>query len=239
MEINILKDKLAGVPVLMAGAGETGRAGKKGTIFFFHGLGVSKEANEKELRSLAEAGFLAVGADNYGHGQRRFRDFEKVMAEDNPDRESVFVDAVRKTAGALPAMIDDLAARRGTGGGGIGVAGISMGGYIAYEAVLADRRIKAAVPIIGSPEWKAAAEKCPARRPERFYPAAVLSQTAGRDTVVPPDAARRLHERLAGYYAKEPGRQSYIEYPESEHFMRPEDWDALWKRTVEWFLRFL
>jgi len=230
---------LNNVPLLLCCGGRASSSSVKGTVFLFHGLGVSKEVNEKELMSLAEAGFLAVGVDNVGHGQRRFADFESRFAAGNCEFEANLIDAVRETAHEIPALIDGLASEYGINLDHIGVTGISMGGFISYEAVLADRRIKAAVPLIGSPAWSAAAEKGPDKSPEKFYPVAILSQTGGKDTVVPPAAARIFHEELAKYYVKSPERQSYIEFPDSEHFMRPDDWEKLWGNTIEWFARFL
>ncbi|MBI2265239.1 MAG: hypothetical protein HYU64_08710 [Armatimonadetes bacterium] len=71
------KATLGLAPALLVYKENLEKAAIKGTILFYHGLSAAKETNLKELRSLADAGFLAVGLDNIGHGERRYSDFER------------------------------------------------------------------------------------------------------------------------------------------------------------------
>jgi DHA2 family multidrug resistance protein len=59
-----------------------------------------------------------------------------------------------------------------------------MGGYITYAAVVADPRIRVATPILGSPQWKLPWAESPHGHVHRFFPTALLSQTAGVDGVI-------------------------------------------------------
>jgi pimeloyl-ACP methyl ester carboxylesterase len=220
---------LAGAPALLVWRGDRARAAARGAVLFYHGLGAAKEANLLELRSLAKHGFLAVGVDNAGHGERRYEDFDVRFGTSDP--RPAFLEAVSTTAAEAPRIVDALETDR------VGIAGISMGGFIAYGALLEDPRIQVATPILGSPRWWFDTPGSPHRAPERFYPRAILSQNAGRDENVPPHDARAFHAALAPHYAAAPELQRYVEYPESGHFMKEADWNTLWDNVLAWFDR--
>jgi len=38
-----------------------------------------------------------------------------------------------------------------------------------------------------------------------------------------------------GHLQNTEGQFEYREYPESDHFMRPQDWEDGWSRTLTWF----
>lgn len=162
---------LLGVLLLMVSRGAPTDAAKRGTVLFIHGLGADKETNCPELERFANEGFLAIGLDAVGHGERRYPDFAHRFAPSNPDTERHFVDLVVATANELPALIDTLKQAALAHDGGVGLFGVSMGGFVAYGAA-ASGALDAIAPIIASPMWR-------------------------------------------------------IDVPESAHFMRQEDWDAL------------
>lgn len=66
--------------------------------------------------------------------------------------------------------------------------------------------------------------------PDELTRAPLLLLNAGKDTSVPPEAARRFASSHADRGVE------YVEYPNSEHLMRPDDWDDLWRRALD-FLR--
>ena len=98
-----------------------------------------------------------------------------------------------------------------------------------------EKRISVAAPILGSPKWKSSILESPHHYPQYFSSIALLSQNAGLDTSVPAKMAREFHEILKPYYKKNPKKLNYIEFPNSDHFMREEDWEILWNNTLEWF----
>lgn len=213
-------------------------------MLLYHGLGGDKEGKGTDLERLARAGFLAVGLDNVGHGERRYADFADRFNEERARREGAAAEAdflamVRETAHEAPAVVDALMARGWTDPERLGIAGTSMGGYITYAAVLADRRFRAATPIIGSPEWGLPLPESPHHHPARFFPLALLSQNAEMDTTVPSVCARTFHQRLEPYYASAPERLRYVEYPSVGHAMSPPDWEQAWRRALDWLARFL
>ena len=217
------------VPALMCFEESPEIAAKRGTILFYHGLTVCKETNLKELESLAATGFLAIGIDNAGHGERSV-DYSDI-ADDV--KNEVFLELVRETANEVPALISELIDMRLAYPSKIGVCGISMGGFITYGAVALDKRITAAAPILGSPFWDGPGS--PHLTPEKFFPAAVLSQNAGSDECVAPGHARNFHGILEKYYAGKKENIQYIEYAGERHMVSEAAWNTLWDRTLDWF----
>ena len=91
--------------------------------------------------------------------------------------------------------------------------------------------------LLGSPEWALA--EVPELAVERFFPAALMSITAEHDTVVPPAAARVLHEKLEPRYHTHPDRLSYREMAGASHFMQPQEWASAVDLASAWLTRFL
>lgn len=218
-------------------------AGPAPAVLFLHGLSASKEVQQKEASSLARAGFLAVTVDAPHHGARRTPLLDALRDATGSAAHALFLRILREAIAEVPLLIDDLLRR---GHGPVGVAGISMGAYIALGATAADPRIAAVVSILGSPDWTPChgdvdpaarpwLAEAPVHHPERFPPRALLLANAGRDVNVPPEGARRFAEALRPRYTAWPDRLHYEEYPESDHFMREGDWDDLWDKTLSWF----
>jgi uncharacterized protein len=215
-----------------------------GTILVYHGLGACKETQRPECRILADAGFVAVGVDAWGHGARRLPDFESVVS--GPDSHRALLEMVLFSVEELSAIVDALRARLGDAAGPLGIVGISFGGYIAFEAARRERRLRLAIPILGSPDWTVGArgdewmlDRSPHLSADAFAPTALLIINAGLDENVPPAAARSFAEALAPHYRDTPDRLRYLEYPGSGHFMREQDWRDAWVTCVDWARRFL
>lgn len=235
MPLNRKSTTLAGVPAVLLSSGPASRAAARGTVLFFHGLGASKEVHLQDVEPLAERGLLVALVDNVGHGERP-PSAEQLELIRRLGWQGAFLEAVRRTAEEVPALLDALT--RDCGAMRFGVSGVSMGGYITYGAVLRDRRILAAAPILGSPDWDGLPDS-PHRQASLFFPCALLAQNAGRDTTVPARHARTFHAQLVPYYAQAPERLQYVEYPDSAHFMEERDWLAARDRAVAWLDRFL
>jgi predicted esterase len=190
------------------------------------------------LHVFADRGLFAVGLDAVGQGERRYPDFDARFAHGNPRLEEEFLHIIQATANEVPAVLDALVSL-GAHPERLGMGGVSQGGFITYRALLLDRRLRAAVALLGSPEWALPLPESPHLHPERFFPVALFSQTAGRDEVVSPGLARAFHERLTPFYAQAPERLRYREFPLSEHMMRPEDWDEAIRDAADWLVRHL
>jgi len=218
-----------------------------GTIIVYHGLTASKEVQRKELQWLAEAGFTPVCVDAPHHGERRDGYLETLSSATTTDQHFMVMKLVFDATQEIPAIVDFCLQHFS---GNVGIAGISLGGFIAYRAPVIEPRIKAAVPILGSPDWspkegslspemRSLTEQAPVRVPEGFPPCAVFAANAGKDVFVPPQPSRDFFHVLQNHYHAFPERLSFLEYPDSEHMMREEDWNDLWKKVIQWFHRFL
>jgi uncharacterized protein len=226
------KIKIKNIPALITHPGDKSKKAR-GTILFYHGLKSYKETNRKEFKSLAERGYISVGIDAVGHGERIYPDFDRRISSTLFN--DTFFKIINDTVEEIPVIIDFLLEKGISEQDKIGVAGISMGGYITYASALVEPRINVLAPILGSPEWKSRAGSPPSKHPEKFFPRAILIQNAGKDESVLPRYSREFHETLKSYYAKAPERLKYVEFPDSGHFMKEEDWNVLWDNVLNWF----
>jgi len=231
------RTELLDIPLRMVYEGNHEAAAERGLVLFYHGFGAAIEGQTRELHELAECGYLTLGVDNVGHGLRRAPDFDQRFT--GAAFFGNFLDAVSATALEIPGLVDELICRGWARPGRIGVAGISMGGYIAYAAVAAERRISVCTPILGSPRFGGERPESPDRHPQRFPPVALLAQNAGADESVPPRFARDFHEQLEGLYRAFPERLGYREFADCGHIMPGAAWEELWANVLAWYRRFL
>jgi dienelactone hydrolase len=226
---------LAGAPALLAYASTAREAARRGTALVYHALGGDKSVHADDLAELARAGFLAVGVDAVGHGERPWPDaWERFRA----GWQQAFLEVVTETVAEVPSVVDALERRGLALPGALGVVGVSLGGFVAYGAVLADRRLAAAVCVNASPRW-GDHPRSPDRRRGDFFPTAVLSIVGGADPIVPAAHARVFHAALAPHYAGAPERQRLVELPGESH--RPSEGAIARTRAeaVSWLSRFL
>ena len=96
-----------------------------------------------------------------------------------------------------------------------------------------------AASIVGSPEWTLPRANSPHHHPDRFFPAAVLSQAAENDEYVPAGPIRQFHARLGPWYAEQPERISTSSIQERGISWTPELNTESSQRLVAWFQRWL
>lgn len=232
MPIRLEEQRLGPAPALIAWPQSASRPPP--AALWFHGLGADKHTHLPEIQLLAEAGFLAIGIDAAGHGARRLADFEQRFSGSAAQKHALFVSLVAQTIAEVPAIIDALFASVQVDRRRVAVAGVSMGGCIVYGIAAAERRIRAAAALLGSPEWTGPGGS---RRPDdSLFPTALLSITAASDEVVPPRAARALHQTLRGAYRETPQRLRYREIPGAAHLLDPEDWEAAVREAIAWLV---
>ena len=213
-------------------------------VLVLHGLGASADVQRGELEAVAHAGLSAVGVDAPHHGARRDGWVEELERREPTGFHVQLLHGIRETTWEVPRVIDHLVRE---GHGPIGLVGISFGAYTALAVAQEDTRVRATVSLLGSPDWapregplteelQALMRHAPIHRPGDCARHPLLLINAGRDTVVPPQAARDFARRLQAERAGWGAPVEYLEYPESDHMMRPEDWWASWDRTLG-FLR--
>jgi dienelactone hydrolase len=229
-----LESKLGNAPALLVFKDHPARAGHRGTVLFYHGLYASKEQQLKELEGIASRGYLAVGIDNFYHGQRSHPELKYLFCLENPMMDKNFTWAVRETAMEIPEILHVLIESGLSAPDRIGVSGISMGGFIAFSAPLYSPGLKLCAPILGSPRWTAKHIESPHLHPEAFYNTHILVQNGGEDKNVPPHEARDFCMKLQECYSHESGRIKYIEYPGAGHFMGEHTWNNLWNNFLSW-----
>lgn len=246
-KINI---RIGEIPALVLHNNTFEKAAANGTIIFYHGFASTKEAGNKELESLMNEGYLVVAVDNVGHGERRLPHFDDHFSDCDGNFNNTFTEAVSNTAREVSRVIDYVVLRLAPKAEKFAVSGISMGGYIAFRAVLCDRRISVAVPILGSPKWKVGPDSplnifSPHKFPKMFYPCKILSLNGGADKSVPPEDTRELHKILEEIYRSKlvEGKENteklgqliqYVEIENAPHFMSEEDWALLWGKVLNW-----
>jgi uncharacterized protein len=238
-ELPLLRKELLplnGAPAMVIAREDLETPAGRGAVLFYHGFSVSKRTNLHELRSLARAGFVAVGVDAVGHGERRLPDFAARFGADQPS--AAFFEVVAGSAAEIPGILDELIALGKCDGARVGICGVSMGGAIAFGALAREPRLQAAVCLLSSPVWRGEAAS-PHLQPERVFPRALLVQAAGADRTVPPEEARTFVQTLRPLYARTPERLTYLEYPGVDHLVPAPIWAQMVDRTVAWFERFL
>ena len=65
----IEKFHIGSIPAVLFAREDVFEAKQKRAVILYHGSSASKETHEKELLSLADSGFLAIGIDNVGHDE--------------------------------------------------------------------------------------------------------------------------------------------------------------------------
>lgn len=213
-------------------------------VIVLHGLGSSADVQRYEMNRLAEHGLSAVGVDAPHHGARWDGWVDSMGWEGPAKYHSNLLRLVLESAQDVCRVIDHLTWE---GHGPIGLAGVSLGAYTALTVATWDPRVRATVSILGSPDWSHRdghmndelhwlMGQAPVHRPADLARHPLLLVNAGRDNLVPPHWARDFSWRVREHMPWLGSHVEYVEYPESDHFMRSEDWDDLWNRALG-FLR--
>jgi len=213
-------------------------------VVVLHGLGANADEQRWELNALATWGLSAVGVDAPHHGARRDAWLDEMARLGPPESHARLLHAIREATHDVSRVIDHVVSE---GHGPIGLAGVSFGAYTALAVAAEDSRVQATVSILGSPDWtpregpitdeiRELMRHAPVHRPWDCARNPLLLLNAGRDSVVPPHWARDFARTLWEWHPGLGSHVEYFEYPESDHMMRQQDWDDVWRRALG-FLR--
>lgn len=186
----------------------------RASIVMLHGFGADAAVHVGDARPLATHGIQVVIPHAPGHGPRRDGRLEAIAPLPQTARKSAMIDIAREWAHELPALA--AACRQGTRGGPVALLGISMGGFAALAALRQPCPFAAVAALLAAPTLFDDGTATPGEPP-------VLLGLAGRDEAVPPEPGRAFAQSYGA---------TLLEYPESEHIMRGEDWDDLMGKTT-------
>lgn len=190
------------------------------SIILLHGYSSHASVHSEDGKAFVSNGIEVVMPDAPGHGSRDDGRLAQIATLPDEARLAAIHGIAREWIHELPSIIAQCKQR---GSLRIGLVGISMGGFTALGALARPGPFAAIAAVLAAPVLLDPAEITPGKPP-------VLLGLAGRDTAVPPGAGRQ--------FANDYGAELH-EYPESEHFMRGEDWNDLWNRTAAFLQRHL
>tara|TARA_R110002096_G_scaffold16850_17_gene57342 strand:- start:2449 stop:3108 length:660 start_codon:yes stop_codon:yes gene_type:complete len=194
----------------------------RASVILLHGYASRASVHSEDGMAFVNDGTEVVMPDAPGHGSRDDGRLARIAELPDGPRHAAIHDIAREWIGELPGLVANCKQR---GSKRIGLVGISMGGFAALGALAPPCPFAAIAAVLAAPTLLEPTLHDPATVTPGQPP--VLLGLAGQDTAVPPEPGRR--------FAEEYGAELH-EYPESEHFMRGEDWHDLWNRTAA-FLR--
>lgn len=213
-------------------------------VLALHGLGSRKEKILPTALAFAQQGLRVAAPDARLHGERPF------AAEREQRLTTAYVptmyELIAGTAQDVTRLLDHLGAARAA------VHGISLGGYIAFAALVSEPRLAVSSVAMGSPDWleplralgvdlsgsmlAMLAQANPLDNAARSYPPRPLLMLHGMmDDVVSPAGVQALEQRLRPAYAGEPERLKLVLYPDLGHQYT----DEMLQQSIAWTQRFL
>lgn len=218
------------VPLTLSSLTSFNEAALKGTILVLHGLGASKELQNREAELFAQHNYLSVAIDAVGHGDRKYVDYEQRFTERLGA--SSFREVVEQTRLEFAPLIRGLVANGWAVPGRVGAMGMSMGGAIILRALTDTIDLASAVCVNSpvGPEFLIEAERIQTS-------ASLMLHMAERDVVSPIDIAREFSSRLDKRFQEgiDHTRFQFIEHPGEEHMMSEKAWDRVRMSSVRWF----
>jgi dienelactone hydrolase len=249
-----------------------GKSGKLPGILFCHWHGGEYEIGKEELfqarhtpeppgPALARRGFVVLGIDAYGFGERNGRGpgSSRDKGSDGEMSASKFNLWIGRTLWGMILRddlmaLDYLASRPEVDPQRLGVTGISMGATRSWWLMALDERIKTGVAVACLTRYQDLIEHDSLRAHGIYYfvpnmlkhfdteavvaliaPRPVLFMTGDQDSGSPPDGIRKIEQAVRPVYrlyGRDQGFQSII-YPGLGHVYTPE----MWGRTLEWMER--
>jgi cephalosporin-C deacetylase-like acetyl esterase len=227
----------------------------KPVVIAIHGWTGNKEVMLINCLRMADAGFCTISVDARMHGDRLDPEFWGKIAENFP---KTFFTIVVETAKDISQILDFLEMRDDVDPARIGVMGVSMGGFITLVAAFLEKRIKAAVSVIGAANFPLFIERIvslkvlpfkekpmlqpdeetkklyqnydPLNNLEKFPPAALLLIGGLMDEFILKEGIETLYEALKPYYNAYKDRLK-LKFFDVGHIYTPE----MEAEVIKWF----
>lgn len=227
---------LPGIDLQALCAGDPSR---HSVVIVLHGLDCCKETQTAELERLGSAGFFALAVNAPHHGVRSDGTMEVFKNLNGFERYHLMLASVLQHASEIAGLVEELRKKYTK----VAVMGISMGGYAVFALLRYAHRPDLLAPFLATPDFRTRDNEVrlplspleligPTDHIADVFPASLFMLTAGRDSVVNPDGARKFYKNLQPLYRNQPELLEYHEYPESDHFMRPQDWYEGWNHFL-------
>lgn len=213
-----------------------------------HGTGGSAESMLDITTALARRGCFVVDIDAVWHGRRRSKMLDEMLT--TSAYKEYYLKMLLEMAKNMSEIIDFYEDSDKADTSRVGMTGISQGGYVTFMTMTKDDRIKAAAPLIGSPdltdkygnsyEWDVYTKPVkdrilkdmPLTNYEKMAHTALLIQNSASDTTVPVTGTRRLDEKLRPMYEGS-DNYMYLEYAGLGH----ECPQVMREKAVEWLVK--
>lgn len=248
-KINLSNEVVEGIPVLIC-TNESNNP--KPLIILSHGFLCKKEDWKEYMVELAEVGYYTVALDNRLHGERK--GFDAVTSEEGIDFYKI-CRTIKDNADDITVLIDYFTAKPEIDKDRIGMVGVSMGGFTTYRAVVIDKRIKVAVPIISSPTWEDipgdyyadnnpeifknlsdfSKQYGPSNFIDKFYPTALFIQVGSEDKHFNVEKLKLFHQNVKEFYKNDLSKLELIIYDGIAH----EFTDVMWNNAKAWLNKYL
>jgi len=228
---------------------------QKPLVILSHAFQSSKEFWQAKMKTLVRKGYYAVALDNRGHGERREPDFKaQVLTLDGFNLYEVRR-LIKETADDIPLLINHFIAEDQIDSSRIGMIGVSMGGFVAFRALMIENRITVAAPIIASPYFDEKPEDVPLVKtpeiqralesysqkfspghyPESYFPRALLIQVGKKDRHLSSERVARFYRKLTAYYRATPHKLKFVVEETAGH----EFTNSMWDNAVDWLNKHL
>jgi len=249
MPVIVENINIGGVPTLLVYK-ENER--KLPVVFFVHGLMSKKEKDLNIGYELACRGIACVLIDARQHGERLSSELANAKDELVAN---LFFDIVLDTAEDVSQVITHYSMDDRVNTERSGMAGISMGGFITYYVLTKDRRVKAAAPIIATPDWKSfimsykdkfnsvdetsiiqkVSNIDPIINYRKVYPCALLMQNGKVDSLIPYSGAEKFYNLLLPLYRENQDQLKLYFYEDTGHDVT----EPMRQRLYDFFVKYL
>ncbi|MDD2422502.1 MAG: alpha/beta fold hydrolase [Heliobacteriaceae bacterium] len=250
MLVNIRTEKIAGIPCLHVD-NPAPQPVARPLALIYHGFMSVKERYLQLAYYLAKKGIRVIMPDVPRHGDRQ------AITLSRPEMENHYYEIIRQAVREAAAIKTSLTTAGLIQPDKIGVAGVSMGGFITFGLLAQYPWVVTAVSLMGQPDWAGSINyyagtrwtdpaevqaKIDAVTPEnpidlagRFTGKPLLFWHGEEDTMVPIDGVKALYAKLQPFYRDHPENLQLVTVPGLGHYVTN---NAI-QRTAAWLLQHL